>query len=333
MMRAMTRIILLGLTSLHLGCASTDLALSVGKISSGAGLTAGAPGRADEAGSIYSNVTIYSSSSGPFALFGSRLYRLDANGSTTDWGSAPPVGIDSALSIGETQSWAVGDGIARYASGTWALVPTPIDNHFGASEDQILLTDIDVASASVGYTVGTRGTVLRYDGTTWSVESNFPLKGNLGSVKIVSNSEVWVAGEGLARFDGTQWATKSLPVGVSAISGLAIVGPDEFWASAGDRLLHWKGTWIAADTFSPGRSVGAPQLASPTSGWALEPGVAGGLLYSFQSGTWQAQSGKIPSSLALDALTTAGSSTLYATSYDGSGLYFYQNGFWARVLP
>ena len=81
------------------------------------------------------------------------------------------------------------------------------------------LLDVDASSATNVWAVGTGGTVLRFDGTSWNPVS-VPGIGSarLTSVRVRSATEVWVGGAGVHwRFDGTNWS--STPLSATQIVG------------------------------------------------------------------------------------------------------------------
>lgn len=273
---------------------------------------------------------LFQTSTGPVAWKGVQLARMLTPSPSLLW-NAPPDNNNQALAVPKDGfGWAVGYGIARCEAGVWTTEPTDVDSVSSplvASSQRIRLTDVSFASGStaVGYTVGTRGTILKYDSVAkrWGKVAGDPATGqNLGTVKVLAANDVWVAGQVLLHFDGATWTKfTSVPSGVS---GLAVVSPSNIWASTGSGLYQWNGTdWTVK--FAPtGHAVGAPQIAAfgnTIVGLAIEPGVPSGAVFTLKDGAWQTETVTVPADVGLDSVVIASETTAYAKTYDNSGVY------------
>lgn len=235
----------------------------------------------------------------------------------------------------ESLGWAVGNGVVRLDGGHWVAETTTIDASMSTAvplAKRIQLTDVAFASGSttVGYAVGTLGTVLQYNASQqrWAkvaLPDALAAK-HFGTVKFVSETDVWVAGEAVAHFVNGTWSEVPLPTGVSSISGLGVISATNLWASAGDRLIQWDGTaWSSPVIPHAGHEIGAPQFITSGGnvlGAAVEPGVPGGDLYLYQNGQWQVGLA-LPEDVGLDSLAVVNAQTIYAKSYDNSGVWKY----------
>lgn len=192
------------------------------------------------------------------------------------------------------------------------------------------LNDIWGNSPSNVYAVGTGGTVLRYNGTTWALEPTgtagniISVWGNATDVWAVGNqgtaalrrtagawslvpkatsrilrgvwgsgSMVWAVGDTgtIERFDGTSWSTQA---STTTVQLLAVAGTNtgDVWAvGASGTILHWNGTaWS-------GTSVGAFTLTdvyafSNSDAWAVGLASSGARGVFHWNGTaWVQQTG------------------------------------------
>lgn len=275
---------------------------------------------------------LFQTSLGPVAWKGVQLAQLQSTGTTVLW-NAPPDRYNQAIAIPQAGlGWAVGYGIARYQNGAWDTDATDVDavsTPTTVTSQRVLLTDVSFApgSATVGYAVGTRGTLLRYDSVAkrWRKVTDEGLTlttENLGTVKVVAPDDVWVAGQVLWHLKGTTWTKFTTVPG--EISGLAVVDANNVWVSTGSGLYQWNGsTWTL--TFSPASStVGAPQIASfggTIVGLAIEPGVPNGAVFTYQNGAWQTDTVTVPADIGLDTVVLASQTLAYAKTYDNSGVY------------
>jgi|GEM_PF-2549269 hypothetical protein len=311
----------------------------------GAAPGADATGPIGGGGQPVSTSALYATNLGPIALVGVQLDTLGLDKPSFFW-NAPPSGRTNALAIvSASQGWAVGAGVSRCDGGTWTTEGTDIDSQFSSAlpaSSQVTLTDVAFGGAgnSLGMAVGTHGTVLRYNSSLqrWSSDQTLPASAagkNFGTVKILSGTEAWVAGEVVLHWQAGTWTQTTLPSGVGAVEGLAVIGPNDIWASTGDSLIHWNGTgWSIAFVPTGGHSIGSPQIVNGNTlvGLAVEPGVTSGLMYTYDPAKgWSVSSVSAPPGVGLDTLVMADANTAYAKSYDNTGLWKYDvvNRLWS----
>lgn len=184
-------------------------------------------------------------------------------------------------------------------------------------------SDLDAVSGSSArdvWAVGTGGTIVHWDGTTWAAS---PTKdgANLAGVWAWSADDAWAVGartNGAAaiHWDGTAWSSVTLPrltARAPALHGVWGSAPDDVWAvgeddeGLGALLLHWDGSsWssMAAPAVPGGmdyelHSVGGNGARDV---WAVGTVSGGyGYLLHWDGMTWSAQpasSSQIEGSLA-----------------------------------
>lgn len=129
--------------------------------------------------------------------------------------------------------------MARLAGERWVPIASPTTASLGA---------IDLASPTAGWAVGSRSTILRWDGARWSLETPPAALGHVAVIEDVaalSSELAWaVTGDGrvLAR-DGAGWRIESAAPRLDGLSSIAFDGAERGWA-AGDGVLEYSGgTW------------------------------------------------------------------------------------------
>lgn len=331
--------------SLATGCTAALPTSADGLWGAGAslGLVTGGGGKGDNAYAPVAGATsaLFQTEIGPIAWKGVQLAYLRPS-SPKLW-NAPPDRYGSALAIAtESLGWAAGAGIVRYESGRgWNPEATALDDALSPSKplkDRVMLTEVSVASSSagyVGYAVGTKGAILRYDADlkTWTEVTVDAAAGkNLGSVKVLAADDVWIAGEVVLHYDGNAWANyPELPTA----SGLAAPSSDNVWVSTDAGLYQWDGQAWRLKFPSENRTLGAPRIMAfggTVVGMTVESGVPMGEVYTLTDTTWSREPVLIPRDVALDSVVLADAKTAYAKSYDNSGVWKYDLGehVWSR---
>jgi len=153
--------------------------------------------------------------------------------------------LQGVWSEGPTNAWAVGNGntILRYNGSAWSVVSDvnkpigPVDNYnavwgsgsdvWVAGESTLLhckaagscaveasgptaIYSVWGSSTSNVFAVGSGGRILRYNGTSWTVQTS-PTSRNLARVQGSGANDVWAFGDSvLVHFDGTQWTNYPL---------------------------------------------------------------------------------------------------------------------------
>lgn len=223
-----------------------------------------------------------------------------------------------------------GTGRAGFAGDTGAAgaatAPTGADllGIWGASD-----TDV--------WAVGTRGTILRGNGSTWTaVPSGVTVE--LWDVHGSGTSDVWAVGEAgtILHWNGTTWSRRASGT-TQDLNGVFAVSAS-FAIAVGDAgtILSWSnGQWsdmLAGATVRPVTDLAEVWASSTTDAWAVGAGTfqAGqGPLWRYQSGAWGLDT------LPLGASPAVGLIDIFATSAtnvwavgESSAIYRY-SGSWA----
>lgn len=141
--------------------------------------------------------------------------------------------------------FAVGDGgtILRRVNGTWTQMTSPTTHNLRGVSG---LSSSDVWASGVA--VGGVGTVVHFDGTSWSLVSG-PTT-DLDAVWAASSTDVWFAGStAVLRWNGSTFSTAGSFSGpLLSVSG---TGPNDVWVTGENtNVHHWNGsTWT---TLFPG---------------------------------------------------------------------------------
>jgi hypothetical protein len=129
--------------------------------------------------------------------------------------------------------------------------------------------DISMVSPTNGWAVGENGTILKWDGNLWQIDSNgfYP---DLISVKMVG-SDGWIVGaEGtILRWDGMLWGLQVSPT-TSNLNDVDFYSPTDGWSvGANGTIIRWDGiNWTQVE--SPSRqSISAIAYSSPYELWAV----------------------------------------------------------------
>jgi len=137
---------------------------------------------------------------------------------------------------GEGGCWDVnlcfGYGIILHYGGTsWDTM--------SASEETEVLTGVWGSSASDVFAVGEGGTILHYDGATWTMT----LEGkSLNDIWGSSAEDVFAAGEGILHFDGETWSAVPVPEGSPPLTGVwGSSSTDVFAVGFFGTILHYDG--------------------------------------------------------------------------------------------
>ncbi|MBX7196747.1 MAG: hypothetical protein K1X94_32140 [Sandaracinaceae bacterium] len=164
--------------------------------------------------------------------------------------------IDAGLDAPPTARW-------RWSS------PTPAGNS---------LSGVWGAAADDVWAVGTLGTILHFDGATWSAVPSGTTTG-LNAVWGSGADDVWAVGgesfwtftdEGtgvLLHWDGTRWST-TMP-GSRGLFGVWGTSASDVWAVGHDTILHYDGaTWTRQPTDMP-YALYSVYAAAPDDVWAV----------------------------------------------------------------
>jgi photosystem II stability/assembly factor-like uncharacterized protein len=202
------------------------------------------------------------------------------------------------------------------------------------------LHDVDMVSSTSGWSVGVSGTVLYYNGTTWSP---YPISstGRLVDVHMLNANDGFIVdreNNSVYRWNGTQWSL--FHTAPRNLNRLDAVSADNVWVAGLGKIYHCNpcpasgGTWVeeysspgSANIFSLQMFVGNQGIE----GWATGAGVAGegALVVHYLNGVWS-QYLPSPSSNTLydsfftvpdDGWAVGFTSTTYVMRYNGIQWY------------
>jgi len=130
--------------------------------------------------------------------------------------------------------------LMHYNGSSWTQMTAP---------DNSGLLDVDPVSPSDAWAIAADGSVLNWNGS-WTVVTHLA-QGNT-AIAALSPTDVWVAGVvSLTHYNGTSWTSSSLPAGVNALTGHAVLSPGHIWFSG---------------YYYPSNAVTAPAVLSTSSG-------------------------------------------------------------------
>ena len=169
---------------------------------------------------------------------GSASIALAEQWNGTTWNQVPtPISTTVGLSInaisGSSASdiWVVGETMTsgyhnrqftsvlmHYNGSSWALSSVP---------DQSGLRDVKALSPTDAWALAADGSVLNWNGTTWSVQTQEP---GATVVTALSPTDVWVGGVvSLGHYNGSTWSTTPTPSGVLALDDATASAPGHVW--------------------------------------------------------------------------------------------------------
>jgi hypothetical protein len=178
--------------------------------------------------------------------------------STTDTPGALAVGLNgTALHYGRSVGWQVD--------------ATPPQTH------HIMLTGVAFNGASTAFAVGQLGTILRWDGSSWSEDpqSVHVTTASLNAVAFRNDGQGWaVGGFGtILHYDGTSWSTEQIdPADVGAdVTSVAVAGQDVYAIANGNLI-----TRLPDGTWQPVNPSLLPSLPPPVGSLKLVSGLPDG---------------------------------------------------------
>jgi hypothetical protein len=105
---------------------------------------------------------------------------------------------------------------------------------------------------SDGWALGYYSTILRWNGSQWTAMPH-KFTGKLNAIAVVQPDDIWATGIGqLAHWDGNDWTPVTSPAR-EWINGIAMLSPSEGWA-VGDHgvIMSWNGVqWTRVSAYSP----------------------------------------------------------------------------------
>lgn len=245
-------------------------------------------------------------------------------------------GLYGVAMVSETDGWAVGYGgvILRWNGSAWITWASPTTKQLNA---------VTLVSATEGWAVGADGEMIRWNGQTWTRVTS-PTQATLHGIFMLSAREGWAVGDmgTILRWNGQVWTSVASPT-TYGLKSVSIVSASDGWiVGDGGTILRWNGSaWSIAGAARVGlRSVA---MRSATEGMAV------GNVYSYGRGCdfrgcdyyyyfgvsmrWNGQAWAeilSPSTLALNAVTIASLTNIWAVGDEGSTIYWGGRG-WAKV--
>jgi len=214
--------------------------------------------------------------------------------------------------------------LASAALSPWQWVnPLPQGNQYNGA----------FAVGSEVYAVGEAGSVVRYDGASWSLMT-FPWKSPLRSVWGSSASDIFVVGGdpdpisdgGIYRYDGSSWTLTEI-VGTDLYSVWGAAADDVYVGGDGGKVLHYNGySWV--DRSPPGLTYTVRGIW----GTGLGTGVyaaAGPYIMKFTGSDWFTMTDLGPGG-DLRGIWGTSVSDIYAVRPAG-GVYHYNGSDWTKT--
>ncbi|MDI6791872.1 MAG: DUF3160 domain-containing protein [bacterium] len=216
-------------------------------------------------------------------------------------------GWEMAVSVMQAQGWEMDFGI-----------PT-----------STLLSSVTMIGPTDGWAVGVGGTILHWDGASWS-EVSSPTSNWLYSVTMTGPTDGWAVGDGSTIFhwDGVSWSEVSLPTS-NSLRSVTMTGPTDGWAVGWNgTILHWDGASWSEVSSPTSNDLLSVTMASPTDGWAV--GGRGTILH-WDGASWSEVSS--PTSDWLKSVTMTGPTDGWAVGY-GDAILHWDGASWRKVgLP
>jgi hypothetical protein len=201
----------------------------------------------------------------------------------------------------------------RWNGTSWTIQSTP--NPSGATESA--LRGVSCTSAThctgVGYHKNSSGSTvtlaLRWDGTTWTVQSTPNPAGNppkkyLNDVSCISATDCWAAGEStgtvsegtvalIERWNGTSWTLQSLSEPPVGLKGISCTSATHCTAVGGLTALRWNGTSWAKEAVAtpPSGTLTAVSCTSASACTAVGSAV---LVESWNGSAWSLEEATDP---------------------------------------
>jgi hypothetical protein len=195
---------------------------------------------------------------------------------------------------GSSDIWAVGLGgtILRDTAGSWRVLTSPVGAGNLVVPPPIPLPNlrsVHFTASNDGWAVGDNGTIIKYDGITWSIYQTGPIvPKNLTSVYTISPIDGWAVGANgtILRLTGSGWGVVAQCLGPTCVQNVTLRSIFEFptgeaWA-VGDAstkgtgpatILHWvpPGPWsqVPSNTANKANLNSVFFLSDGSEGWAV----------------------------------------------------------------
>jgi hypothetical protein len=152
----------------------------------------------------------------------------------------------------------------------WAQVTSPTGD---------ILYSIDMITPTDGWVVGFNGTILHWDGASWTLTPS-PISADLFSVDMLSATDGWAVGTMYENFsmtskilhwNGTIWSEVTPPPSATGIlNSISMISSMEGW-TVGWRgeIFYWNGSEWTEFSSPTTSSLNAVQMISSTDGWIV----------------------------------------------------------------
>ncbi len=140
-------------------------------------------------------------------------------------------------------------------------------------------------AGTLGFAVGDTGTILKYNGTNWTVDTS-PTSNNLLGVYVVSASEAWAVGAAgtIIEWNGSTWSPVTSPTATqmnaitmvdATLSSHATAG----WAvgNSGNAIIYNGTSWSSQNTSTSQNLFGVTLFGTGNDAWAV--GAAGAAVH------------------------------------------------------
>lgn len=179
---------------------------------------------------------------------------------------ALPPGQSTTATPGALAVGLNGTALHYDASAGWQVNPTPPRAH------HIELYGVAFAGSSSAFAVGQEGTILRWDGSSWSEDpqSVSLTTATLNAVAFGADGQGWAVGSNgtILHYDGTAWSTEQIDAADANrnITSVAVAGQDVFAIVGGNLITRSPdGTWQQVNPAllpSPAPPLGSLKLVS-----------------------------------------------------------------------
>lgn len=200
-------------------------------------------------------------------------------------------GIEDLHGASASEVWAVGrsGSLAKWNGTAWSTLRSgpafDIHGMWGSASN-----DVWAAAIAPGSVFASKGALLHFDGTSWSVHTTFDHL--VTTVWGTASDDVWAGGEygKMSHWDGKTWAPHPSPDGI--VSRLWGAASDDVWGIDGTELVHWDGaTWSRVSL--PGTVTEGLQAITGTSTHDVWTATFNGTVFHWDGSSWS-QATKVP---------------------------------------
>jgi len=179
------------------------------------------------------------------------------------------------------------------------------------------------------FAVGDGGSVLRFQGSSWSRVTTLP--GKLRGLWVPDPSTVWIAGSaGICRLEESSCAaTRS-----GWFNSIWGAGPDDAWAvgeSTGEQIVHWDGAaWTTSEANTGGYALRSVWGFGPLGMGPVYAAGDGATLLHYDGRAWVPINTGLPPSVSLRGVWGDGPTNVWVGTSDGRALH-YDGSTWSTM--